>query len=65
MTPRAELAATVALFLVATLLLFVTAPHDGEFWWSDAPRHALNGAFVKDLVAAHPWHDPAGWAMQY
>ncbi|HLI21719.1 MAG TPA: hypothetical protein VKV32_11405, partial [Stellaceae bacterium] len=53
----------VALALgVATLLLGVTAPHHGEFWWSDAPRHALNGVFVKDFVAAMPIHDPVGFA---
>ena len=52
------------LFLLGAVLLFVTAPHHGEFWWSDAPRHALNGVFVNDLVATMPAH-PAAWAMQY
>ena len=51
-------------FLLGAVLLFLTAPHHGEFWWSDAPRHALNGVFVKDLIAAMP-ADPATWAMQY
>jgi hypothetical protein len=37
---------------------------NGDFWWSDAPRHALNGAFVKDLAAALP-RDPRGFAMDY
>jgi hypothetical protein len=53
-----------AVFLAGALLLFITAPHHGEFWWSDAPRHALNGVFVKDLVATMPAH-PGAWAMQY
>ena len=53
-----------AVFLVGAVLLFLTAPHHGEFWWSDAPRHALNGAFIKDLIATMPAH-PAAWAMQY
>jgi hypothetical protein len=44
--------------------LFLTAPRLGEFWWSDAPRHALNAVFVRDLLAARP-ADPAAWAMQY
>ena len=64
MKPRLEHAIAALLFAVGTLLLFASAPHDGEFWWSDAPRHALNGVFVKDLVAAMPAH-PAAWAMQY
>ena len=37
----------------------------GDFSYSDAPRHALNGVFIKDMVAAFPWRDPAGYAMQY
>jgi hypothetical protein len=53
-----------AVFLIGAVLLFLTAPHHGEFWWSDAPRHALNGAFIKDLIATMPAH-PAVWAMQY
>ena len=53
-----------AVFLMGAVLLFLTAPHHGEFWWSDAPRHALNGAFIKDLIATMPAH-PAAWAMQY
>jgi hypothetical protein len=60
----AELSVAAALFLLGGVLLFLTAPHNGEFWWSDAPRHALNGVFVKDLIAAMPAH-PAAWAMQY
>jgi len=42
-----ERAAAAVVFLMGALLLFITAPHHGEFWWSDAPRHALNGVFVK------------------
>jgi len=64
MIARLELAFAAVVFLAGAMLLFVTAPHHGEFWWSDAPRHALNGAFVKDMVAAMPAH-PAAWAMQY
>jgi hypothetical protein len=51
--------------LVACAGLFLTAPVHGDFWWSDAPRHALNGAFLKDFVAAFPWRDPRGWAVDY
>jgi hypothetical protein len=46
-------------------LLFLGAPTGGDFYWSDAPRHALNGVFVKDLLAAMPLDDPAGFAYQY
>ena len=46
-------------------LLFLGAHADGSYWWSDAPRHALNGVFVKDLVAAAPWSDPSRYAYDY
>lgn len=66
--PRAALlAASVPDLLLALLVcaLFLQAPHTGNFSWSDAPRHALNGVFVKDFVAAMPLHDPAGFAYRY
>jgi hypothetical protein len=56
----------VGLILVASCAaLLLTAPTNGDFWWQDAPRHALNGAFVMDLLAARPIHDPVGWAIDY
>lgn len=55
----------LALLLLAVLLLFMQAPLGGAFSWSDAPRHALNGVFVKDLFVDMPWQDPAGYAYRY
>lgn len=55
----------LTLLFLAVLLLFAQAPANGEFAWSDAPRHALNGVFVKDFLAAMPWDDPAGFAYRY
>lgn len=66
--PRAaivEHAIASAAFLLGAALLWLSAPQHGEFWWSDSPRHALNGVFIRDLVAAFPWRDPAGFAAQY
>jgi hypothetical protein len=60
-----QTAAVAAILAIVTAILFLSAPHGGQFWWSDAPRHALNGAFVKDLIAQHPLADPVTWAMQY
>ncbi|MBX9702349.1 MAG: glycosyltransferase family 39 protein, partial [Acetobacteraceae bacterium] len=62
--PR-ELLVVIAVAIAGAGLLFLSAPRAGEFWWSDAPRHALNGVFLRDLIATLPWRDPAGWAMQY
>jgi Dolichyl-phosphate-mannose-protein mannosyltransferase len=52
------------IFALGALFLFFSAPHNGEFWWSDAPRHALNGVFLGDLVSAWP-SDPKAWAIDY
>ena len=41
--------------------MLLTAPMAGDFSWSDAPRHALNGAFIMDLVHDHP----AAWAVDF
>lgn len=46
-------------------LLYLGAPSGNTFSWSDAPRHALNGVFIKDLIAAAPFNDPAGYAYDY
>jgi 4-amino-4-deoxy-L-arabinose transferase-like glycosyltransferase len=62
---RLEQAAVALVLAAAAAALFATAPKNGDFWWSDAPRHALNGAFVKDFIAAMPWHDPRHWAIDY
>lgn len=46
-------------------LLFLGAPTHGDFYWSEAPRNALNAAFLKDFVEAMPWRDPTGFAYDY
>ncbi len=43
------------LLTLAVALLFLTSPRAGDFWWSDAPRHALDGAFYLDLIRQHPF----------
>ncbi len=62
---RAGDAGAIAVLAALTFILFLTAPHAGDFWWSDVPRHALNGVFVHDLVADLPLSDPIGYATQY
>lgn len=55
----------VALLLAALAALFAVAPMHGEFYWSDAPRHALNGVFLKDFIADLPLGDPSAYAYRY
>jgi len=60
-----ELVAALAVFLCVGLLMFITAPTAGDFSWSDAPRHAMNGIFIGDFLRAMPLNDPKGWAVDY
>lgn len=60
-----ETITALVVFTIGGILLWLSAPLHGEFSWSDSPRHALNGVFIKDLVAAFPWRDPVGFAAQY
>jgi 4-amino-4-deoxy-L-arabinose transferase-like glycosyltransferase len=51
--------------VVSVLLLFQTVPTSGAFWWSEAPRNALSGAFIRDLLLEWPIADPVEWAEAY
>jgi 4-amino-4-deoxy-L-arabinose transferase-like glycosyltransferase len=64
-TSRRQWAIATLLVLAGVALLFLQAPHSGAFYWSDAPRHALNGVFVMDLLRDLPLDDPAGYAYRY
>lgn len=55
-----------ALLLAAVAVLcLLTAAEGSGFWYSDGPRHALNGAFIHDLVRDRPFADPGGYATDY
>ena len=58
---------TVALAVVAAaaLVLFFTSALDGDFWWSDAPRHALNGIFLKDVIPFVERLGPGAYDIAY
>ena len=53
------------LLAIAAFLLFKTSPRAGDFWWSDAPRHAMDGVFYHDLARAMPITHMKQWAMDY
>lgn len=63
-SPRVEVY-VVAVLVVAAIFLYFTAPRNGDFWWSDAPRHAMDGAFYRDLAANLPLSDPKQYAINY
>jgi 4-amino-4-deoxy-L-arabinose transferase-like glycosyltransferase len=59
-----DLACLVVLTL-AVCLLFKTSPMQGDFWWSDAPRHAMDGVFYYDMARALPIIHLKQWAIDY
>ncbi|MBV8841171.1 MAG: glycosyltransferase family 39 protein [Bryobacterales bacterium] len=56
--------AFAALALAVTILL-LTSPYHADIWWSDASRHAMDGAFYRDLVRYHPIGHMRQFAMNY
>ncbi|MES2072221.1 MAG: glycosyltransferase family 39 protein [Pseudomonadota bacterium] len=50
---------------LAVAILFAGAPANGAFDWSDAPRHALNGVFLKDYAAVGHLQNPVDFAYNY
>lgn len=65
MARQKEWLVAVAVSIIVAVILFITSPRSGDFYWSDAPRHALNGAFVLDLIRDFPLHRPVQWAYDY
>jgi hypothetical protein len=61
--PRDIVLAPIVIGL-ACIALFLSSPTDGDFWWFDAPSHAMNGAFIRDLIVAMP-ANPVRWAIDY
>jgi len=53
------------LLTAAVFLLFETSPRVGDFWWSDAARHAMDGVFYYDLFRSLPFAHLTSWAMDY
>jgi 4-amino-4-deoxy-L-arabinose transferase-like glycosyltransferase len=50
---------------LASTLLLITAPTAGDFYWFEAPSHAMNGVFILDFFRSFPIKDPVGWAIDY
>src|SRR5271165_27230 len=57
--------ACLAILALAVFLLFRTSPTQGDFWWSDAPRHAMDGVFYYDMARALPITHLKRWAIDY
>src|SRR5271157_3073615 len=57
--------ACLALLAFAVFLLFRTSPTQGDFWWSDASRHAMDGVFYYDMARSLPITHLKQWAINY
>ncbi len=55
----------IFLLLAITLGMYFGLPKRGDIDWSDASRHALNGAFVLDFIQQLPWRHPTEFAYDY
>ena len=58
----------LAIFMIlvsSCIALLLTSNAEGEFLNNDAPRHALNGVFVKDFLTALPLLNAKDWAVRY
>ena len=54
-----------SILAVIVLGMYLALPKHGDIDWPDAPRHALNGAFVLDFAKQMPWRDPIAFAYDY
>ena len=55
----------VLLLAAAVGALFFTSPYHADIWWSDASRHAMDGAFYRDFVRHLPLSHLKQFAMSY
>lgn len=60
-----DISLSVILIFLVSLAYFISSPHDGNFCWSDAPRHALDGVFYLDFFKDLPFKDPIAYAYEY
>jgi hypothetical protein len=54
-----------AILLIAVSLLTLSAPQSGDFWFSDAPRHAMDGIFWRDFFSDLPIFNAKQYAFDY
>jgi hypothetical protein len=57
--------AAIAVLAAVVAGLYSLLPKQGDIWWMDASRHALNGAFVLDFLHELPLRHPLEFAYDY
>lgn len=52
-------------FIAFNIFIFAFSPKQGGFWWSDASRHAMDGAFFYDFFSDFPLTYPIKYAIDF
>jgi hypothetical protein len=55
----------MAILAALVVGLFMTTPTDGDFWWYDSSRHAMNGVFIRDFLLEGGLRHPIRFASAY
>jgi hypothetical protein len=55
----------VAILAALATAMFVTAPTNGDFWWFDSSRHAMDGVFIRDFLLEGGLLHPIRFASDY
>jgi hypothetical protein len=58
-------AAAVGILALVAAAIYLGAPRHSDDWWSDTPRHAMDGMFYLDLLRAMPLDHLKAWALSY
>ncbi|MBK4734280.1 ArnT family glycosyltransferase [Noviherbaspirillum pedocola] len=55
----------IAVMAALAVALFITTPTNGDFWWFDSSRHAMNGVFLRDFFVEGGLLRPIRFASEY
>lgn len=63
--PSYRLTACIGLLAALAVFLYISAPTNGDFWWYDSSRHAMNGVFLRDFLLHGGLLHPVSFAKAY
>lgn len=63
--PRMATWSCFGVLALFALYYFLSAPTQGDFWWFDASRHAMNGVFLSDMLSQGGLLHPVTFAKAY
>ncbi|APW36766.1 hypothetical protein RD110_05815 [Rhodoferax koreense] len=65
--PRFDAPTVIALLALSAFaaFIFLSSPRNGDFWWFDSSRHAMNGVFIRDFILEGGLRHPIEYAKAY